>query len=198
MIFVLSGPSGSGKTTLRELVLKDGLLKKKFVKSISLSTRPKRLGERQGKDYFFISEKEFLRLKRAKKILEWTKYSGYYYGTKKDSFEANLFKGKNIILCLDFKGALRIKKLYPKDTVVILIIPPSVKELRKRIEGRSLSTNQEEILRRLKLAREELKNSSQCDYTLRNINLGRAVKKLKDIILREKGPWVLARRGSNR
>lgn len=187
MIFVLSGPSGSGKTTLRELVLKDRSLKRKFVRSVSLSTRPKRLGERQGKDYFFISEKEFLRLRRAKKILEWTKYLGYYYGTKKDFFEASLLEGKNIILCLDFKGARRIKKLYPKNTVTVLIIPPSVKELRRRIESRSLSTKQEEILRRLKLAEGELKNSSKYDFTLRNINLARAVKGLKGIILKKIG-----------
>ena len=187
MIFVLSGPSGSGKTTLRDLTLKEGALKKIFTKSVSLSTRPKRLGERQGKDYFFVSAREFRRLIKAKKILEWTKYSGYYYGTKKDCLKDSLKDNKNIILCLDFKGALRIKRLYPKDAVTIFIIPPSVKELRKRIEGRSLGTKQEEVLRRLKLVEAELKNSSRYDYTLRNINLTQAVKRLKGIILKRMG-----------
>ena len=88
-------------------------------------------------------------------------------------------------MCLDFKGVRRIKKLYPKNTVTILIVPPSVKELRRRIEGRSLSTKQEEILRRLKLAEGELKNSSEFDFVLRNINLARAVKRLKGIILKK-------------
>jgi guanylate kinase len=187
MIFILSGPSGSGKTTLRELVLKDRSLKKRFTKSVSLSTRSKRVGERQGKDYFFISERKFRGLRRDKKILEWTKYLGYYYGTKKDYLLSSLKANKNLILCLDFKGAQRVKKLYPKETVSVFIIPPSVKELRKRIEGRSCGTKKEEVLRRLKVAEEELKNVSQYDYALRNTNLVQALKRLKGIILKRIG-----------
>ncbi|MFA5287672.1 MAG: guanylate kinase, partial [Candidatus Omnitrophota bacterium] len=86
MIFVLSGPSGSGKTTLRDLLLKDKALKKIFVKSISLTTRPARLGEKKGRDYFFINESTFRSLRKNKRILEWTRYLGYYYGTEKDLF----------------------------------------------------------------------------------------------------------------
>ena len=185
MIFVLSGPSGSGKTTLCGLLLKEKALKKMFVKSISCTTRPKRLGEREGRDYFFINESTFLSLRKSKRILEWTKYLGYYYGTKRDLLEVSLAKGKNVLLCLDLKGARRIKKLYPKDTITIFIVPPSVKELRKRIEGRSLETREEEILRRIRRAETELKNVSQYDYSLKNINLVQAVKSLKGIILKK-------------
>lgn len=185
MIFVLSGPSGSGKTTLRDHLLKEKALKKIFVKSISFTTRPMRLGEREGRDYFFINENTFHSLRKNKRILEWTRYLGYYYGTKKDLLELSLRKGKNVLLCLDFKGASRIKKIYPKDTVTIFIIPPSLEELRKRIEGRSLGTGEEEVSRRISRAERELKNIPEYDYSLKNINLVQAVKRLKGIILKK-------------
>lgn len=185
MIFVLSGPSGSGKTTLRDLLLKEKALKKMFAKSVSLTTRPKRSGEREGRDYFFINENTFNNLRKNKRILEWTKYLGYYYGTKKDFVEASLRRGKNVLLCLDFKGALRIKKLYPENTVTIFIIPPSLGELRKRIEKRSIGAREEEVSRRIRRAEKELKNVSQYDYSLQNINLVQAAKRLKGIILKK-------------
>jgi guanylate kinase len=187
MIFILSGPSGSGKTTLRDLLLQDKSVKKKFVKSVSLSTRPRRSKEKEGRDYFFVTEKEFIKLKRSGKILEWTKYLGYYYGTKKDLVKSALKNGKNVLLCLDFKGAMRVKKLYRKEAVAIFVIPPSFKELYKRIQGRSLKTKDEEVVRRVRLAELELKNASHYDYSLRNINLTQAVKRLKGIILKRIG-----------
>lgn len=184
---MISGPSGSGKTTLLKKVLLHKALKHKFAKSISLTTRSKRSGERQKKDYFFISLDEFRRLNAAKKILEWTRYLGYYYGTKKDFVEDKLRQGKHIALCLDLKGAQKIKKLYPKNTVTIFILPPSIKVLRQRIEGRCFKTRQEEINGRLKLARAELKEAQQYDYAVKNCNLAEAVNKLKGIILQEIG-----------
>jgi len=187
MIFILSGPSGSGKTTLRNLLLKDKSIKKEFVKSVSLSTRPRRTGEKEGRDYFFVTEKEFKKLKRNGKILEWTKYLGYYYGTKKDFIESALKGGKNVLLCLDFKGATRVKKLYLKEVVSIFVVPPSLKELHKRIQGRSFRTKGEEVARRVRLAESELRNVSRYDYSLRNIKLRQAVKRLKAIILKRTG-----------
>ena len=83
-IFVISGPSGSGKTTLRDCLLKDKKVKSLFAKSVSFTTREKRTAEIEGRDYFYISEKEFKKKLRAKKILEWTKYLGYYYATPRD------------------------------------------------------------------------------------------------------------------
>jgi len=185
MIFILSGPSGSGKTTLRDLLLEDAFIKSKFVKSISLSTRPRRRGEREGRDYFFVTEKEFKALARRGEILEQTRYLGYYYGTKKDLVKAALKKRKNVLLCLDFRGAMRVKKLYPKDTVNIFIIPPSLKELYKRIQNRSAGTKDEEVTDRVRLAQAELKQASCYDYTLRNINLKQAVKNLRGIIIKK-------------
>ena len=182
-IVVISGPSGSGKTTLREELLQDEELGKRFVKSVSFTTRRKRSGERNNKDYIFISEPEFKKRLKAKKILEWTKYLGYYYATSKDFVDKQLARRKNIILCLDLKGALRIKKLYPRDSLTIFIAPPSIKALRHRIEGRCNKTRKEEVQRRLELARQELSDAGKHDYRVVNKNLAQAAEELKGIIL---------------
>jgi guanylate kinase len=182
LIFVISGPSGSGKTTLLKKALLDKGLKSKFAKSVSLTTRKKRSGEREGRDYFFVSRDLFQKLLKHKKILEWTRYLGYYYGTKKDFVEEKLAQGKNLALCLDLKGAQALKKLYPKNTVTIFIIPPSISELRKRIEKRCSKIEEKEIVGRLNIAAKELKGLKFYDYSVRNENLNKAVSRLKEII----------------
>lgn len=184
LIFVISGPSGSGKTTLLKELLKHKELKKRLIKSLSFTTRPQRQGEQNKRDYFFITKAEFKQRRQAKKILEWTRYLGYYYATPRDFLDKQLKKGKHIILCLDLKGALKIKRLYPKNTVTIFIMPPSLEALHNRIEGRCNKTKQEEIKQRLKLAREELLASRKYDYCLVNKNLSQAVKELQGIILK--------------
>jgi guanylate kinase len=186
LIFVVSGPSGSGKTTLLKQLLK-GLkdLKHKLVKSISFTTRPKRPRERDRKDYFFLTNNEFNKKLRAKKILERTRYLGYDYGTPKDFVEGQLKKGRHILLCLDLKGAFKIKKLYPRNSVTIFVLPPSLAALEERIIRRGSKTQKEEVRQRLRLAREELIASSRYDYCLMNKNLNQAVRELKDIISRE-------------
>ncbi|MCX5706606.1 MAG: guanylate kinase [Candidatus Omnitrophica bacterium] len=185
LIFVVSGPSGSGKTTLLKNLLRERDLRNKLVKSVSVTTRGKRSQEHSGRDYFFVSPGKFQQLNRDKKILEWTKYLGYHYATRKDFVEQALSKGRHVILCLDFKGARKIKKLYPKNTITVFIIPPALKELRRRIEARCAKTKQEEVHRRLKLAKLELRNSHRYNYALVNKDLTKAKKRLKAIILKE-------------
>ncbi|MBU1906336.1 MAG: guanylate kinase [Candidatus Omnitrophica bacterium] len=187
MIFVISGPSGSGKTTLRDKLLEDQeLIREGLTKSVSLTTRPRREGERNKKDYSFITEKQFKLKLKGKKILEWTKYLGYHYATPRDFVEQQLKGGKSVILCLDLKGALKIKRLYPHKAVNVFIIPPSIKELRTRIVGRS-KAQEEEIRKRLVVAKKEIASSGIYDYHLVNRNLSQAVKALKGIILKERG-----------
>ena len=185
LIFVISGPSGSGKTTLRDNLFKDRELRKRLVKSVSLTTRKKRSGERSGRDYFFITKGEFSRRLKQKKILEWTRYLGYYYATPRDFVEKQLKAGKNIALCLDLKGVVYINRLYPKNSVSIFILPPSLLALRKRIEGRCSKTKKEEVGMRLKLAKKELRACARHDYSLVNRNLTKAARELKSIILKE-------------
>lgn len=184
-IFIICGPSGSGKTTLLTNLIKDKKTAKLLVKSCSITTRPRRSGEIEGRDYFFVGGAQFQRLLKAKKILEWTKYLGYYYGTPKGPLENQLKTGRNLGLCLDLKGARILKKLYPKNTVRVFVLPPSLDVLKARIKNRCRKTNKKEIARRIRLARRELLAASQFDYCILNQNLQIALKELKDILLQE-------------
>ena len=184
-IFVISGPSGSGKTTLLRSLIQDKKISKLLIKSRSLTTRPRRSQERQGRDYFFVSRNEFKRLLKAKKILEWTRYLGYYYGTLKEPVEAQLKKGRHLGFCLDLKGAATLKEIYPENTVTIFVLPPSLVALKARIEGRCRRTHKKEVAQRLRLARRELALASQFDYCILNQSLSVALKELKDIFLKE-------------
>ena len=186
-IFIISGPSGSGKTTLLTRLIQDKKIAKSLEKSRSVTTRPRRLGEKQGKDYFFISKGEFRRLLKAKKILEWTRYLGYYYGTPRELVENRLKKGKHLGLCLDLKGARILKKIYPYNSVTVFVLPPSLSVLKARIEGRCRETNKKEVTQRLRLAKREILAAAQFDYRILNQNLRIALKELKKIFLKESG-----------
>jgi guanylate kinase len=181
-LFVISGPSGSGKTTLAQALLKERALKGKISRSVSFTTRARRPNERQGKDYFFISEKEFRQGRRQKKILEWTRYLGYYYGTAKKTVDSQLARSKSLILCIDIRGARRIRRLYPRNSVLIFIMPPSIKELERRILKRCEGTAREELLDRLARAKEEVKERGFFDYVVVNKDFKAALARLSAII----------------
>jgi len=185
LIFIISGPSGSGKTTLAEKLLGNKTLKNKLARSISFTTRPRRSGEQDKKDYFFISEKRFQQEQKAKKIIEWTKYLGYYYATPKEFIERQLNKAKHIILCLDLKGAFTVKRQYPENTVTVFVLPPSLDTLLHRITARCNKTKEEEVKQRLTLAQQELSAADKYDYCVVNKDLNQAVKQLQGIILNE-------------
>ncbi len=182
LVVVISGPSGVGKTTLARKLLDDPVIGRRLVKSISFTTRPRRTGERTGRDYFFITEADFKEKLKAKKILEWTKYLGYYYATSKEFVDKHLKRGRSLVLCLDFKGARKIKRFYPRQSITIFVAPPSIDELRKRITARCLKTSREEIERRLQAAAEELQNASAYDYRVLNNDIATAVRRLITII----------------
>lgn len=185
LIFIVSGPSGSGKTSVLSNLPKTPELKNRLVRSVSLTTRPKRSNEKNRKDYFFISEERFKQIRRQKKILEWTKYLGYYYATPKDFVEKQVRNGRHIVLCLDLKGTLKIKKFYPENTVTIFVMPPGLKTLKDRIVKRCNKTRGEEIAKRLKLAKQELRAYRYYDYCVMNRSLTQTVNRMKGIILNE-------------
>jgi guanylate kinase len=184
---VISGPSGSGKTTLAEALAKDKRLSSRLTKSISATTRPKRTGERQGRDYFFLSRRDFLKRRRKKKILEWTRYLGYYYGTPREFVEKKLAQGVSVVSCLDSRGVAQLKRLYPKDIRTIFVVPPSLAELEKRIIRRSPKLAQKEIKNRLRLARQELFLADRYDYRIINTKFAQALKEVKSIVRKELG-----------
>ena len=180
-IFIVSAPSGCGKTTLCKKLLKDKL---KLHQSVSVTTRPSRRGERNGADYFFVSAEEFIRMIDAKELLEYEENFGFLYGTPKKAVEDMLRKGRNVLLSIDVKGAMSVRKNYPQNSVLIFVVPPSMEELKKRLESREADTAKA-ILNRLKVAKQEVACKDKYDYVVVNDRLDAAYKRLKDIIVLE-------------
>ncbi|WP_028307420.1 guanylate kinase [Desulfitibacter alkalitolerans] len=181
LLIVISGPSGAGKGTLCNLI------KKEFPNiyySISATTRSSRQGERHGVDYLFMSREEFLELREANGFLEWAEVYGNFYGTPRSKVEENIAEGKDVILEIDIQGALHVKKQYPEG-VFIFIVPPSIRELKRRIESRG-QDSPEDISKRLKSAHTELAYVSEYDYVIVNDKIETAIAKLKSIITAEK------------
>lgn len=179
-IVILSGPSGSGKTTLHSRLLKSPQLKGKIIKSVSATTRPKRPHEKEGQDYLFISKKMFLHKRRLGYFLESEKVFNDYYGTPKKQVQALLRKGKNVLLCIDVKGARTVRRKYP-EALKIFIKPPSFKELRKRLTTRGTETRRD-LAFRLRTAKKELLDAKDYDFIVVNDVLPKAYKKLEDIL----------------
>lgn len=177
MIFVITGPSGGGKSTLLRRVLED-FPDVQF--SVSHTTREKRNSEVEGKDYYFVTRKEFERMIAEKKFWEWAVVHGHYYGTSKREIERKGTKG-DIILDVDVQGALQIKSKF-KKAITIFILPPRFEELERRLEKRG-QNNQREIRRRLEEAKKEIRFYPQFDYLVVNDDFEQAVKELAAIIL---------------
>jgi len=180
-LFVISAPSGCGKTTLSNRALSDGL---GLERSVSMTTRWPRPGERDGVDYHFVSPKKFATIIKNKGFLEYEENFGNMYGTPKRFLEDNLKAGRSVLLDIDVKGALKVKKAYPDKSVLIFILPPTMKELKRRLHFRR-SEDVGTIKKRLELARKEMACKKIYDHTVVNDNLEHAYRKLKKIILSE-------------
>ncbi len=177
-LFVISGSSGVGKGT----VIKEFLNKHpEFRLSISCTTRGKREGEVHGVNYFFLSPNEFKECISNNEFLEWAEFSGNHYGTKKAFVNDCLNNGENLILEIDTKGALNVKKIMP-EAELIFIAPPSLEELEARLRGRHTET-EEAIQKRLASIKLEIENSKQFDYKVINDTVENAVKELEKIML---------------
>jgi guanylate kinase len=184
-VLILSGPSGSGKTTLHKALLDSVCLKGKLVKSISATTRAKRQGERHGQDYLFLSEDVFARRIRRGYFLEWEKVFDNYYGTPKAQVLNLLKKGKHVLMCIDVKGAAHIYEQFP-SAIKIFIKPPSLAELRKRLEKRASETH-ETLTTRLKVAQEELTRAKEYDHVIINGSLEKAKIDLQTLVCKVLG-----------
>lgn len=177
-LIVISGSSGVGKGT----VIKEFLKKHPdFKLSISCTTRTKREGEEDGVNYFFMPKNEFEKCVQNNEFLEWAEFSGNFYGTKKSFVEKTLKNGEELILEIDTKGALNVKKIMP-DAILIFILPPSFEELEARLRGRHTET-EEAIQRRLSSIKLEIENSKFFDFRIINDTVENAVKQLENIIL---------------
>jgi guanylate kinase len=182
-IFVFSAPSGAGKTTILNR-LKASV--PNLVYSISATTRKPRPGEVNGKHYFFMSVEEFKKKIDQKAFAEWAVVHDNYYGTPRSFIESTIEQGSHIIMDIDVFGKKQFDKLYP-EAVGVLIIPPSMEELERRLRGRK-SDNDEDIRLRLKNASTEIAFASthgKYEYKIINDNLDRAVDDVIKLVTSE-------------
>ncbi|WP_240375247.1 guanylate kinase [Bacillus piscicola] len=179
-LIVLSGPAGVGKGTVC------GALREKVTNidySVSATTRKPRPGEMEGVNYFFKTKQEFEKMIAEDKLLEWAKYLDNYYGTPIENVNNTISEGKDIILEIEVQGAKKVKERYP-DGIFIFLMPPSLAELRNRIEGRGTET--EDIIdKRMSVAREELEMMENYDYVVENDEVELAVHRIQSIVTAE-------------
>ena len=180
ILMAISGPSGVGKGTLVKARL---ARRKDLSESVSCTTRAPRKGERDGREYFFLKREEFLSRIEKGDFLEYDEHFGNFYGTPK-SFVKEALKEKSVILEIDVVGALNAKKAFP-ECVLVMIVPPSEEELKRRLKGRNSETD-EEIERRLSRMEYEFSKKDEYDYIVVNDALDGAESKLEEIIDKEK------------
>lgn len=180
-LIVISGPSGCGKDTIVREVLKNN---KNAWLSISCTSRNPRPGEVHGKDYYFLTNDEFEKKIEEENFLEYAKYTDNYYGTPRDVIKEKLNQGIDVILVIEIQGALKIKEML-KETVFIFILPPTMRELKKRLEGRNTETK-EKITKRFKTAYKELNEVTKYNYVVINDEVNIAANKINAILLSEK------------
>ena len=176
-LFVISGPSGTGKGTICDRIISET---DDVELSVSMTTREPREGEIEGKNYFFVSEDEFLKAIEEDGFLEHAKVYEHSYGTPKKAVLERLEKGTDVILEIDTQGAMNIKKKFPEG-VFIFIMPPSIEELRRRIESRG-KDSPETIELRLGEAEKEMRLADEYDYRVTNDDLDEAVERVKEIM----------------
>ena len=181
-IIVISAPSGAGKGTIIKKLLENNS-KDRWL-SVSATSRKPRTGEKDGVNYYFITEDEFKNKIKEEYFLEYTNYAGNYYGTPKEYIREKINKGIDVILEIEIEGATNIKKLIP-EALFIFIMPPSLKELVKRLKGRGTETN-DKIIKRFNAAYREVNEVTKYNYVVVNDEIDTAVDKIESIIKAEK------------
>ena len=178
-IIIISSPSGAGKTTLCKLMIKK---MNNLSLSISYTSRNQRLNEKNGKDYFFVSKDKFLKLKTQNYFIETANNFGNYYGSPYKNLNSLKVNKKNILFDIDWKGARKIRrKINKNDIIDFFILPPSVKELKKRLVKRGRD-NSDDINLRLSYALKEISHYNEYSYVLINQNVMQTVKDIIHII----------------
>ncbi len=179
-LIVISAPSGTGKTSLVKALLKNS---KDLILSISTTTRKPRVGEKEGRDYFFVNKSKFDELKSNGNFIEWAEVYGNLYGTSSDWIKKKISEGKKIILEIDWQGARQIRKKFEQSEklTTIFLKPPSLEELASRLKYRG-QDSQETINSRISLAKNDLKHSHDFQHVIINDDFELTLKKIKDII----------------
>ena len=191
-LIVFSAPSGSGKTTIVRYLLAQDELKLDF--SISATSREARGTEQNGKDYYFLSLKEFKNKIKNDEFLEWEEvYRDNFYGTLKSEVERIWAEGKNVIFDIDVVGGLDIKQIYPEKTLAVFVKPPSIEELKIRLKKRK-TESEDKINMRVAKASIELATAPQFDHIIVNNDLNTALEEaytlVADFVGAEKRPKI--------
>ena len=183
-LIAISAPSGTGKSTLCEEVRR----KKPEIKfSVSCTTRPKRNYEKDGINYYFLTEDEFKSKIKNNELLEYEEVHGYYYGTLINTLKNAISSKELMLIDVDVNGAMSIKKKYPRNTLTVFILPPSIEDLKVRLINRG-TDSKKIIKKRLERTNKEMKFKDKFDTFMINDDLSSAVKKLNEIITnQEKG-----------
>ena len=181
LLIVISGASGTGKGTVCKKLLAD---LPEVAYSISATTRTPRPGEVDGREYYFLSVEEFKTWIAEEKFLEYANVYGNFYGTPLNKIEERLNRGEDILLEIDVQGALNVKDKCP-DGIYMFLLPPSLDELKRRIEGRG-TENPESLARRLKNAVAEIKIGLHYDYVVVNDTIDNAAAQIKTILAAER------------
>ncbi len=182
LMFILSSPSGAGKTTLADrLLTKDG----EMVLSISATTRQRRPGETHGKDYFFVSDEEFTRMRDNEEFLEWANVFGHYYGTPRSLVEDTLRQGKDVLFDIDWQGAQQLDEVAGEDVVKVFILPPSREELERRLRKRAQDP-EDVVQKRMAKADAEMSHWAEYDYVIVNYELDESEELLRSILFAER------------
>ena len=175
-LFVITGPSGAGKGTVLKQVMQS--LEQLYF-SVSATTRAPREGEVDGVHYHFLTKERFEELIANDRFLEYARYAENYYGTPLDPVEEHLEQGHDVILEIELQGALQVKKVFP-ELVLVMIVPPSLEELRRRLEGRG-SESEETMKIRMDRIAYELAQKDKYDYVIVNDDLETAIKEVEQI-----------------
>lgn len=181
LLIIVSGPSGAGKGTICKEIINDlGIWQ-----SISMTTRAPREGDIPGVTYYFVTEEEFKKHIDNDEMLEYANvYKGLYYGTPKEEVVKRLNNGEDVLLEIEMEGAMKVKEKYPA-AICIFIMPPSMQELKKRLEGRGTETK-DKVLERFTKAYQEVNEVTKYNYVVTNDEVEKAVNKIKAIIEAEK------------
>ncbi|MFM7141811.1 MAG: guanylate kinase [Alphaproteobacteria bacterium] len=185
VLFVVSAPSGAGKTTLVRSALER---LPDLELSVSFTTRRPRVGEVDGRDYFFVEEGEFVRRLAAGEFVEWASVFDHSYATPRAPLDAAIAAGRDVLLAVDIQGARSIKTAYPRDAVGVFVVPPSLEELETRLRARG-TDGEEQVRRRLDRARLELQALAEpgvYDYRVVNRLREPAAEELRSIVVAER------------
>lgn len=179
-IIIVSAPSGSGKSTIIRSLMERGRVEMEF--SVSATNRAPRGAEVDGQDYHFLTTEAFREAIARNEFVEYEEvYPGRYYGTLRSEIEARCSAGRNVILDIDVKGGVNVKRIFGDRAISIFIMPPSIEELRRRLEGRA-TDSPEAIAERIGKAEYELTFAGDFDHVVVNNNLSDAVEKAESLI----------------